>query len=197
MLTVELSLNPGDWLLQTAAASTLGRLVIQLAKQRGIRTINVVRRRAQRQALLELGGDAVVCTDEESLVDRVRAITGGHGVIAAIDAVAGPETAQVARCLAINGTMFTMGVLSGNPLGEIDTADLLFKGASIRGFWLTNWFQRQTPETIGRAMTEVLTLQATRTLEPVVAAEYELADFDAALAHAERPGRTGKVLLRG
>jgi len=197
MLTNELSLASGDWLLQTAAGSTLGRLVIQLAKQRCLRTINVVRRRARRQELLDIGADAVIVTEDESLVDRVRSITKGRGVVGAIDSVAGPETAQVARCLAMNGTMLTMGVLSGNPVATIDTADLLFKGATIRGFWLTNWFQRQTPEMVERAMSEVLTLLATHRLEPVVEAEYELADFAAAIAHSERPGRKGKVLLRG
>lgn len=197
MLHDELALAKGDWVLQTAAGSTLGRLVIQLARHRGIHTINVVRRRAQVQPLLDAGADAVVCTENESLVDRVRAITGGKGVRGAIDAVSGPEGADVARCLAPGGTMLTMGVLGGATLGPIDAGDLLFKGASIRGFWLTNWFMRQTPESVGHALTEVLTLLATGVMKPDVAAEYDLADFREAIAHAERPGRNGKVLLRG
>lgn len=197
MLTDELSLERGDWLLQTAAGSTLGRLVIQLATQRGIRTINVVRRRSQCQELIDLGGDAVVCTGDESLVDRVRVLTAGRGVIGAIDSVGGPEASQVARCLATNGTMLAMGVLSGNPAASLDLADFIFKGATIRGFWLTNWSQRQTPESLSRALTEVMTLLATRRMEPLVEAEYELADYSKAIEHAERPGRRGKILLRG
>jgi NADPH:quinone reductase-like Zn-dependent oxidoreductase len=197
MLHDELALTKGDWLLQTAASSTLGHLVVQLAKHRGIRTISVVRRRAQAQPLLDAGADAVVCTEDESLVERVRAITGGRGVRGAIDAVSGPQDGEVAKCLAAGGTMLTMGVLGGVTLGPIDAGDLLFKGATIRGFWLTNWFMRQSPESVGRALTEVLTLLATGVMKPVVEAEYDLADFRSAIAHAERPGRSGKVLLRG
>lgn len=197
MLNDELALARGDWLLQTAASSTLGRLVIQLARHRGIHTVNVVRRRAQAKALLDAGADAVVCTDDEPIIERVRAITGGKGVRAAIDAVSGPQGGDVARCLAPGGTMLTMGVLGGVTLGPIDAGDLLFKGATIRGFWLTNWFTRQAPESVGRALTEVLTLLATGVMKPVVEAEYDLADFREAIAHAERPGRIGKVLLRG
>jgi NADPH2:quinone reductase len=197
MLTDELTLAEGDWILQTAAGSTLGRLIIQLAQRRRLRTVNVVRRRAQVQELLDLGADAVVCTEDEPLVERVRAITGGAGVRAAIEAVGGPAAGQVAACLGPGGTMLVMGVLDDRPLGPIDAADLLFKGATIRGFWLVNWFARQAPDAIGRAFGEVMTLLATGALQPPVEAEYDLADFRAALAHAERPGRRGKVLLRG
>lgn len=45
LMTRELDVKPGEWLLQTAAGSTVGRLVIQLSRHLGIRTINVVRRR--------------------------------------------------------------------------------------------------------------------------------------------------------
>ena len=197
MLTDELTLAEGDWVLQTAAGSTLGRLVIQLARRRHLRTVNVVRRRAQVQELLEVGADAVVCTEDESVVERVRAITGGAGVRAAIDAVAGPGGAEVAACLGPGGTMLVMGLLSGNPLGPIDAADLLFKGAVVRGFWLINWFARQSPDAVGRAFGEVMALLAAGALHPPVEVEYDLADFRAAISHAERPGRHGKVLLRG
>jgi NADPH2:quinone reductase len=197
LLTVELTLSRGDWVLQTAAGSTLGRLIIQLARHRGLRTVNVVRRRDQVQELLDLGADAVVATDEESLIDRVRALTGGQGVRGAIDSVSGPGAAAVAACLSLGGTMITFGGLGGTTVGPIEVADLVFKGATIRGFWLTDWFRRTSSETVARTIGEVMTLLATRVLEPPVAAEYDLADFRVALAHAEQPGRHGKVLLRG
>ena len=49
----------GAWLLQTAAGSTLGRMLIALAKLRGVRTINVVRRGAQAKDLLANGAPVV------------------------------------------------------------------------------------------------------------------------------------------
>jgi trans-2-enoyl-CoA reductase len=36
--------EPGDWIIQNAASSAVGRLVISSAKERGLRTVNVVRR---------------------------------------------------------------------------------------------------------------------------------------------------------
>ena len=46
-----LRVPPGAWLLQTAAASTLGRMVIRLGQHFGFRTINVVRRSEQAEEL--------------------------------------------------------------------------------------------------------------------------------------------------
>ena len=197
ILNEELTLTEGDWILQTAAGSTLGRLVIQLARRRALRTVNVVRRRAQVQELLDLGADAVICTEDEALVDRVREITGGAGVHAAIDAVGGPQGAHVAKCLANGGTMLVMGLLGGAPLGPVDAPDMIFRGTSVRGFWLIAWFSTRPREVIGRAFGEVISLLATGVLAPAVEAEYDLADYREAIAHAQRPGRRGKILLRG
>ena len=197
ILNDELVLAAGDWVLQTAASSTLARLIIQLARHRGLRTVNAVRRREQVQDLVALGADAVVCTEDESLVDRVRELTGGGGVRAAIDAVGGPKGAEVAACLGSGGTMVTMGLLSGAPLGPFDAAEMVFKSTAIRGFWLITWFATRPRDTIERAFGEVLTLLASGVLDPPVEAEYDLADFRKAIAHAQRPGRHGKILLRG
>ncbi len=45
----------GEYLLQSAAGSVLGRQLIALARLRGVRTINLVRRQEQVQELLGLG----------------------------------------------------------------------------------------------------------------------------------------------
>ena len=197
LLNDELALSQNDWVLQTAAGSTFGRLIVQLARRRGLRTINVVRRRSRARELLDLGADAVIVTEDESLVDRVREITAGKGVPAAIDSVGGAEAAEIVQCLAAGGTMITMGGLSGAMLGPIGIGDLVFKGASIRGFWLTRWTMTRPPATVARALGEVISMLTSGELQLPPAAEYDLADFRAALSDAVQPGRTGKVLLRG
>jgi len=54
-LVEDMAVPEGQWLLQTAAGSVLGRMVIALAKKRGIKTINVIRRSEQKQELVDLG----------------------------------------------------------------------------------------------------------------------------------------------
>ena len=51
----EHNIPKGEFLLQTAATSVLGRQIISLAKHYGIRTINVVRRQEAVDELKALG----------------------------------------------------------------------------------------------------------------------------------------------
>lgn len=196
MLVEELGLQRGQWLLQTAAGSTLGRLVIQLAQLRGYRTINLVRRPEQVAELLDSGGDAAFCTDDPELVSQVRAVTGGQGVDAGIEAVGGATGELALSCLRPGGTLLVYGLLSGEPIA-VHSGEMLFRGLTMRGFWLTQWF-RQTPAAHSvTVLSELMGLMAAGSLIPPVAAEYDLAEFQTAIAHAERSGRQGKVLLTG
>jgi NADPH:quinone reductase-like Zn-dependent oxidoreductase len=51
-----LAVPKGQYLLQTAAGSVLGRQIIQLARHLGVRTVNVVRRAALAEELAPLLG---------------------------------------------------------------------------------------------------------------------------------------------
>jgi NADPH2:quinone reductase len=194
MTVEELALAPGEWLLQTAAGSTLGRVVLQIARLRGFKTINVVRRREQAEELKALGADACVCTDEEDIPERVREITGREGLRKAIDAVGGETGAAVMRALSPGGVMLVYGLLSGRPM-PIDGGRMIFATTTLRGFWLGEWMRAATPERQQAVTAEMLRSMATHEIVPPVEAEYPLSEVLAAAAHSERPGRSGKVLL--
>ncbi|HEX8559749.1 MAG TPA: zinc-dependent alcohol dehydrogenase family protein [Pyrinomonadaceae bacterium] len=194
MMVEELALGPGEWLVQTAAGSTLGRVVLQIARLRGFKTINVVRRRAQAEELKALGADEVVCTDEEDVPRRVREITGGAGATKAIDAVGGETGAAVLRSLGRGGVMLVYGLLSGQPL-PVDAGGMIFNSTTVRGFWLGEWRRSAPPERQQATVAQMLRAMATNEIAPPVEAEYPLAEVLAAVEHSERPGRSGKVLL--
>ncbi|HEX8774063.1 MAG TPA: zinc-dependent alcohol dehydrogenase family protein [Pyrinomonadaceae bacterium] len=196
MTVEELALQPGEWLLQTAAGSTLGRVVLQIAAQRGFKTINVVRRREQVAELKALGADECICTDDEDIVERVREITGKAGLTKAIDAVGGETGSAVMRALGHNGVMLIYGLLSGQPM-TIDGGRMIFASTTLRGFWLSEWLRSAAPERQQSVTSEMLRSMASNEIVPPVEAEYSLADVHKAAEHAERPGRSGKVLLVG
>jgi len=50
----------GDWLIQNAANSGAGECVIQIARELGLKTVNVVRRPELVEELRSLGGDVVL-----------------------------------------------------------------------------------------------------------------------------------------
>ncbi|MCS6851337.1 MAG: zinc-dependent alcohol dehydrogenase family protein [Gemmataceae bacterium] len=183
----------GAWLLQTAAASALGRMVVRLGRHDGFRTLNVVRRREQIDELLRLGADAVVCTADEILLDRVRALTDGVGVPFAIDPVGGPLTAQLIETLARHGRLLVFGTLSGEPM-TLSPRDLMVGHKTIEGFWLSEWARDQGPLTMLRLFRGIVRLMRRGVLTTEVAAMYPLEQLAAAVAAASQA--RGKVLLR-
>jgi NADPH:quinone reductase-like Zn-dependent oxidoreductase len=195
MLHDALKAQPGEWLVQNAANSAVGRFVIQLARRAGVRTINLVRRRDLADELLAEGADAVVSEDEDVLA-RVRAIAGAKGVPYALDSVAGPSGSRLAQALGPGGTMLVFGAISGQPL-TIDPGALLFRGAAVRGWWLTHWFRTASPAQVAGLFGAIVPLVADGTLRAPVAAEHALDDVRAAVAAAQGSQRNGKILLVG
>ncbi|MBL8798787.1 MAG: zinc-dependent alcohol dehydrogenase family protein [Planctomycetia bacterium] len=185
----------GAWLLQTAAGSALGRMVIRLSKLDGFRTINVVRRREQGEELLRLGADAVICTADEAIDERVRALTDGKGVPCALDAVGGATGSAVVSALAPGGRLLVYGTLAGEPL-TIPPRALMVADAHVEGFWLSNWARRQGVLPMLRLFRQINALLADGQFATEVGATFTLDEIQQAARAAETPGRTGKVLLR-
>jgi NADPH:quinone reductase-like Zn-dependent oxidoreductase len=185
----------GAWLLQTAAGSALGRMVIRLGKQQGFRTINVVRRREQTDELLRLGGDAVINSSEESIAERVMALTNGAGVPFAIDAVGGKTASDAVLALGANGRMLVYGTLSMEPLA-IDPRVLMVNHKSVEGFWLSQWLGRQSVVTMLLLIRRIRHLLRTGVLTSDVGATFAMHQVREAAQQAGNPGRHGKVLLK-
>jgi mitochondrial enoyl-[acyl-carrier protein] reductase / trans-2-enoyl-CoA reductase len=191
-------LAPGDWVAQNAANSAVGQAVITLAAMAGVRTLSVVRRESLVEPLRAAGGD-VVLVDGPDLARRARealdaAGAGRDAVKVAFDAVAGSATSRLARLVAHGGTVVNYGALSGEPC-HVEPRETIFRGVTLRGFWLVTWFSTAPAERIAAVYGRLGALVADGTLHTPVEATYPLREAKAALAHAGREGRGGKVLL--
>jgi len=185
----------GAYLLQTAAGSALGRMVIRLANQYGFKTINVVRRGEQVDELKALGATEVIATDRESLVERVKEITGGAGVPCAVDAVGGSMGSEAVACLGRHGRLLVYGSLSGEPL-KLEPRTLLIGQKRVEGFWLSEWVRDQGILTMLMLFRKLGKLIASGTLDTNPGTAFSLDQITEAVRLADRPGRQGKVLLR-
>ncbi|MGE3806701.1 MAG: zinc-binding dehydrogenase, partial [Gemmataceae bacterium] len=183
------------WLLQTAAGSALGRMVIRLAKMQGFRTINVVRRREQVKELFDLGASAVICTADESIDERVKELTSGEGVSYAIDAVGGEAGTAALRALGPEGHMLCYGTLSGEPI-SFDARHLMSGHRRVEGFWLSNWIRQQNILTMLSLFRSINQLLAQGTVGTEIGTSFKLDEIQQAVKAAEEPGRKGKVLLK-
>jgi NADPH:quinone reductase-like Zn-dependent oxidoreductase len=187
-------LRTGDWLIQNAANSAVGRLVIRLAAARGIRTINVVRRADLIPELEALGGD-VTLVDGEDLPERVVAATGGALLHLALDAVAGAASARLVNCLAPDSTLVVYGLLSGEPV-QLPTTRVVFEGITVTGFSRIRALAVMGRQEARARYTELAQLVIDGQLTSEIAATYPLEMVRAALLHAAESGRDGKIVLR-
>jgi NADPH:quinone reductase-like Zn-dependent oxidoreductase len=201
-------LAPGDWVAQNAANSGVGTAVVTLARLAGVRTVNVVRRPELEEPLRAAGADVVLVdppdgdgADRGELARRARAAIEAAGgardaVRLGLDAVAGDATGRLARVVARGGTVVSYGAMSGEAC-RVDAGEMIFRDVSLRGFWLVRWFERATPADVAALYGRLARLVADGTLHAPVEATYPLREARAALEHAAREGRSGKVLFAG
>lgn len=193
MLKRYVDLEPGDWVIQDAANSGVGHYLIQIARARGLRTVNVVRRDGLEEHLTAAGADAVV-VDGANLDERVRAATDGAPIRLAIDAVGGDICTRLADCLTEGGTIVTYGLLSGEPC-QLRGDQVVFKGITQTGFWLVKHLGGMDPKDIYALFAELAERVRSGELHVDVEAVYGIDQIGEALAHAGRGGRAGKIIV--
>lgn len=198
----ELNVQPGEWLLQTAAGSTVGQSVIQLGLHVGFKTLNVVRRRSAADAVFALGGTAVICTEDEDLRQRVVDITGPQGVSKAIDCVSGQVGSDVSRALTPHGELIVYGALSTHRQTDADkltipifARSLIYETKTVRGFWLFRWFTETPNDRVTATIDRTVQLAESGTLRVPEGQPIPLENFSEAVYLAEAPAHGGKPLL--
>ena len=188
------TLDPGEWVIQNAANSAVGRCVIRLARHFGLRTINVVRRAELVDELKSEGAD-VVLVDGEQLGAEVKAAIGGAPLRLALNAVGGDSAVRLGNALAPSGTVVTYGAMARQPL-RIPNGQLIFQDIAWRGFWVSRWYQNAGAAKSAALLAELGELAASGVIAVPVEAIYPLDQIAEALAHAHRAQRSGKILLR-
>ncbi|ALE06920.1 NADPH:quinone oxidoreductase [Arthrobacter sp. ERGS1:01] len=190
-----MDLNQGDWIVQNAANGTVGRLVAQLAAARGINVVGLVRRSAGVEELAAQGIGNIVATDDDGWVEQVRALTGGAPVVAGVDSVGGKASGEVLSLLAENGTLVVFGAMQ-SPVMEISSGDVIFKQATVRGFWGSKVSTSMAADKRGALLGELFGYIKAGALTLPVEATYSFADAHAAAKANFAPGRVGKIMLR-
>jgi NADPH:quinone reductase len=196
MLRHVLAIPQGEWLLQSAANSELGRMVIRLAKHDGIRTVNIVRRREVVAELQRLGADAVIVSTEGPIDEQVRRIVGQEGVKYAIDPVVGETGTQMYQALGEEGRMLVYGSLTGEPIRVGADPRFILAGRRIlEVFWVAYWFNRLDETARRQLVQEIVTLMREGMLVTSAARPFSLDEIGTAVTQAEATGRQGKILL--
>lgn len=189
-----------QWLLQTAANSTLGRMVASLGRRFNFRTINIVRRPEQAAEIESVDSRAIVFDadkdDPQDLIKQVRQVLRKDQLKYIIDPVGGRTGSALIGCLGRGGRMLSYGTLADDPTLQFSPRTLMTSGASIEGFWLSNYMAKLKLPAKVRLIKKVTKHIENGTLSSPIASTWMLNDFKTALQHAEAPANNGKVLIK-
>ena len=186
-------LRPGDTALVHAAAGGVGLLLVQLAKQRGVRVLATVGTEEKAALAREAGADEVCLYTREDFSVAARRFTEGRGVDVVYDAVGQSTFEGSLNSLRPRGMLVSYGNASGpvppfSPLVLSQKGSLFLTRPSLGDY-------TQTPEELQMRAAELLEAVRSGALHVRIGARFPLAE--AAAAHRALEGRktTGKVLL--
>ncbi|MCP1429585.1 NADPH:quinone reductase-like Zn-dependent oxidoreductase [Microbacterium foliorum] len=190
-----LGAEKGDWIVQNAANGAVGRMLAQLGAARGINVIGLVRRTAGVDELREQGIENVVATDQDDWREQVARLTDGAHVAFGVDSVGGSSAGDVLSLLGEGGTLVAFGAMN-SPVMEIRSGDVIFKQATVKGFWGSKVIQTMDAATRGALFGELIQRVTEGTLTLPVAGVFDAADAADAVRASNTAGRVGKVLFK-
>jgi NADPH:quinone reductase-like Zn-dependent oxidoreductase len=185
-------LAKGEFVVVTAASSSVGLAAIQIANAAGAVPIAVTRTSAKRAALLAHGAAHVVAFEEEALAARLTDISGVQGVRVVFDAIGGPIFEPLTAAMARGGILIEYGGLSQEPT-PFPLFDVLAKTLTLRGYLVHEVISSPTRLTAAKAF--VLEHLASGALRPVIAKTFEFDEIVAAHRFLESNAQFGKIVV--
>jgi mitochondrial enoyl-[acyl-carrier protein] reductase / trans-2-enoyl-CoA reductase len=139
-----------EWFIQNGANSGVGRAAIQLGREWGFKSINVIRGREDKveeqklkDELYDIGATKVITEEElqgKQIKDQIKEWTNGgrEEVKVALNCVGGKPATALAKYLSPGASMVTYGAMSKQPL-TLPASMLIFKDLRFAGFWVSKW----------------------------------------------------------
>jgi len=192
LMTEFVTLEKGDWMIQSAANSAVGTYIVQLAKARGINVVNVVRRETAVADMKAIGADVVI-VDSPDLAKDVHKATGAKMKLA-VDAVAGDTAGRLADTLERGATLVNYGGMSNQP-SALGAAALIFNDIVVRGFWLVLWFEKASKAERMGVYASLTAAVAKGELHAPIDKVFTLDEIADAAKYSWAGERKGKVLM--
>jgi NADPH:quinone reductase-like Zn-dependent oxidoreductase len=186
------ALKPGDFVVITAASSSVGLAAIQIVNAEGATAIAGTRGSNKRSELLALGAAHVVATEEEDIGQKVNEITGGKGARLIFDPVGGPGVEKLVAAAGYHGIIFQYGGLSMQPT-PFPLRALVGKGLSMRAYSLMEL--RREPELLKAAKQYVFDRLEDGRFHPKIAKTFPLAQSIEAYQYLESNQQVGKIVI--
>lgn len=192
--------QPGQSALVTCASYCAGPAFVQLGKALGVKVIAVSKTSEQREALLALGADKVIATEEQDLVTQVGKYTDGRGVNMVFDGLGGPQMSMLGDLMAPRGSLILYGLQGGNQT-SLPACAAFQKSLQLHLHCLGNFTGKpeldipQDEAATRKALTQINQLTADRVIAPQPARVFPFDQFVEAHRYMDECPCIGKVVL--
>jgi NADPH2:quinone reductase len=187
-------ITPPVYILQNAAASGVGRLLTQIAFDRGVRPIRLVRSQQSAEKLNSaLPGARVISTGDSNWKKQVRDALEGHKLEVAFDALSGKAIDDLAEVVDDGATIINFGSLESNTGTNIFS--LAPNNVALKSIHIGSWFRLSESEK-QKDFELALNLAKKHAALFQIPHEFEFDDFQKAIQHVSSPENTGIVLLK-
>jgi NADPH:quinone reductase-like Zn-dependent oxidoreductase len=181
-----------DFVLLTAASSSVGIAAIEIVRAQGAISIATTRSPKKKAELLGAGANYVVATDAEDLVARVQEITAGKGARITFDPIGGKGVEALAAAASPGGTIFEYGALAAEPT-PFPLFAALSKGLTFRGYTLFEVITQ--PEIFAQAKKYVFDHLAAGDFKPRIDKTFPLSQIVEAHRYMESNQQIGKIVV--
>jgi NADPH:quinone reductase-like Zn-dependent oxidoreductase len=191
-LIAHAQITKGDFVIITAASSSVGIAAIEMVKAEGAISIATTRTSKKSATLVEVGATHVIATAEEDFVARVKEITDGRGARVIFDPIAGKGIELLAQAAAVGGTVFEYGALAPEPT-PFPLFAALSRGLSIRGYTLREVLS--VPKLRAKAQQYVFDHVAAGDFKPRIDRVFPFEEIVEAHRYMESNEQIGKIVV--
>jgi NADPH:quinone reductase-like Zn-dependent oxidoreductase len=191
-LVEDAAIGVGDFVVISAASSSVGLAAIQIANYAGATPIALTRTSAKADQLREVGATHVVATQETDLVQEITRITDGKGARIAFDPIGGPDFPKLLAALAFKGTAYLYGALAEG-ITPLPVLDMIAKMPVIKGHNI--WITSGDPDRLATAVAYIRQGFAEGKLKAVIDRVFSFDDIVAAHHYLETNGQFGKIVV--
>ncbi|NJO43872.1 MAG: zinc-dependent alcohol dehydrogenase family protein [Leptolyngbyaceae cyanobacterium CSU_1_3] len=188
------NLQPGQPVVIAAASSSSGVAAIQIVKDVGGIEIATTRTSRKKEALLDLGTDYVITTEEEDVTARILEITQGKGAKVIFDPIGGEMLAKLAAARASGGDIYDYGVLEAGSLATTLTVPLVYM-LSKRLQFLNLLDLLANPARLEKGSHWIQEALQKGIIKPIVDRVFKLDEIATALRYMEAGNQIGKILV--
>ncbi|MCE3115188.1 zinc-dependent alcohol dehydrogenase family protein [Enterobacter sp. ASE] len=185
-------LQRDQYVVITAAVSSVGIAALEIALHAGAIPIAVTRKSDRHDVLRKMGIRHIIVSDGPGLCTEIEKITGANGLDCAFDAVGGPFLAELAAAMKPFGRIIIHGYLS-NEITSFPVQTAIRKSLTVEGYFFAEILRSRTLRNDASGF--LLEGMITGKLNVMIDRIFRFEEMPEAHRYMESENRSGKVVV--